>query len=662
MRGLVRGVFSVSDQLNHANFIWSIAESLRGPFKPSEYGSVILPFTVLRRLDSVLADTKQTVLAAAPGAETQPDFFREAELKKAAGLSFYNTSQWDMLKLTGDADGLRENIGAYLSGFSENVRDIFERFDFDKTLDKLAEKNKLFAVTEKFAQTDFHPNRVSNIQMGLIFEELIRWANERSNETAGDHYTPREVIQLMVDLLVEGDDDALSKAGAVRSIYDPTAGTGGMLSVAEERLRRMNKDISLSLYGQDINDGSYAICKADMVIKGQDVGNIRLGDTLTHDHFDGKTFDYALSNPPFGVDWKDQRAFVEDEHTRLGFAGRFGPGTPAVSDGAMLFLLHLAAKMRPASEGGSRIGIVLNGSPLFSGGAGGGESNIRKWLLQSDLVEAIIALPKDMFYNTGISTYVWILSNRKPEDRKGTVQLIDGRERFTKLRKGVGSKRNELSPADVTHLVKEYAAYADTATSKIFKNEDFLYRTITVERPLRLSFTNTAERVDAVFENKSVAKLPDTDQAALRSALESFDVGASWRDRAVFLTDVKAAFSRAGLKVSAPVLKAVTNALSEQDDTAELCRDAKGNVEADATLRDTENVPWNEDIHEYLKREVLPYAADAWIDESKTKEGAEIPFTRHFYQYVPPRDLADIDRDLERVMDELRVMLAEVEK
>ena len=472
--------------VNRVSFIWNIAESLRGPFKPSEYGSVVLPFTVLRRLDAVLADTKESVLATVHGSADLPETLRHAVLTKASGREFYNISRFDFAKLVADPQDLRQNLAAYIAGFSTNVRDIFERFEFDKTLDKLAEKNKLFAVAEKFAQADFHPDRVSNIQMGLVFEELIRWANERSNETAGDHYTPREVIELMVQLLFATDDDALAKPGVVRSIYDPTAGTGGMLSVADEHLRAMNPDIQLSLYGQDYNDSSYAICKADMVIKGQEVGNIRLGDTLVDDHFPDKKFDYALSNPPFGVDWKDQREEVDKEHRTLGFVGRFGPGTPAVSDGAMLFLLHLVSKMRKPADGGSRMAIVLNGSPLFSGGAGGGESNIRKWLLDNDLVEAIIGLPKDMFYNTGISTYIWLLTNRKSTERQGRVQLIDGREFFTKLRKGLGSKRNELSSDDIARIVGLYSAFEDGEHSKIFRNEDFLYRTITVERPLKL--------------------------------------------------------------------------------------------------------------------------------------------------------------------------------
>lgn len=651
--------------VNHVSFIWNIAESLRGPFKPAEYGSVVLPFTVLRRLDAVLANTKAKVLETAAGQPaTLPEKIRDVQLREASGQEFYNTSTFTMAKLTADPADLRENLTAYVAGFSSNVRDIFERFEFDKTLNKLAEKNKLFAVTEKFAQANFHPSVVSNIQMGLVFEELIRWANERSNETAGDHYTPREVIALMVQLLFALDDDALSKAGVVRSIYDPTAGTGGMLSVADEYLHSVNPGIQLSLYGQDINDASYAICKADMVIKGQDVDNIALGDTLTEDAFEDKRFDYGLSNPPFGVDWKDQRAFVDDEHEKQGFHGRFGPGTPAVSDGAMLFLLHLVSKMRKPEDGGSRMAIVLNGSPLFSGGAGGGESNIRKWLLDNDLVEAIIGLPKDMFYNTGISTYVWVLSNRKPAERKRLVQLIDGREQFVKLRKGLGSKRNELSPQNIETIVRLYSGFEDGEHSKIFRNEDFLYRTITVERPLKLSWQVTPERIDVVFETKPVQKLNEQDAAALRAALSSLVAPvetAKWTSRPAFQQALKAAAKLEGLSLPAALLKIITLALGEQDETAETCFDPKGNPEPDVSLRDTENVPWDEDIDAYVAREVLPYAPDAWVDYAKTKEGAEIPFTRHFYKYVPPRPLEEIDRDLEAVMDQLRAMLVEVE-
>lgn len=646
--------------VNHVNFIWNIAESLRGPFKPAEYGSVVLPFTVLRRLDAVLAETKSKVLNVTNATESMPDMLRHLRLTEAAGHQFYNTSPFDFAKLVADPQDLRANMSAYLAGFSENVRDIFERLEFDKTLNKLVEKNKLYSVTEKFAQADFHPKAVSNIDMGLIFEELIRWANERSNETAGDHYTPREVIALMVQLIFALDDDALAKPGVVRSIYDPTAGTGGMLSVADEHLRRMNPGIQLSLYGQDYNDASYAICKADMVIKGQDVDNIALGDTLTEDAFDDKKFDYGLSNPPFGVDWKDQRAYVDEEHARLGFNGRFGPGTPAVSDGAMLFLLHLVSKMRKREDGGSRVAIVLNGSPLFSGGAGGGESNIRKWLLDNDLVEAIIGLPKDMFYNTGISTYVWVLTNRKSDERKGRVQLIDGREMFTKLRKGVGSKRNELSAKDIETIVGLYSGFEHSEHSKIFRNEDFLYRTITVERPLKQVWQASE---DAMETARKRALQPFGGKLAELSVILDSLAG-DWVDTTekLFRERVIENAERHGIEIPKPALAAFVKAFASSDEDGEPALDSKGKPLPDPSLRDTENVPWDEGIDEHVAREVLPYAPDAWIDHAKTKEGAEIPFTRHFYQYVPPRPLEEIDRDLDAVMDQLRAMLVEVER
>ncbi|MEV4736662.1 MULTISPECIES: type I restriction-modification system subunit M [unclassified Microbacterium] len=651
------GAFAV---VNHVNFIWNIAESLRGPFKPAEYGSVVLPFTVLRRLDAVLAETKSKVLNVTNATESMPDMLRHLRLTEAAGHQFYNTSPFDFAKLVADPQDLRANMSAYLAGFSENVRDIFERLEFDKTLNKLVEKNKLYSVTEKFAQADFHPKAVSNIDMGLIFEELIRWANERSNETAGDHYTPREVIALMVQLIFALDDDALAKPGVVRSIYDPTAGTGGMLSVADEHLRRMNPGIQLSLYGQDYNDASYAICKADMVIKGQDVDNIALGDTLTEDAFDDKKFDYGLSNPPFGVDWKDQRAYVDEEHARLGFNGRFGPGTPAVSDGAMLFLLHLVSKMRKREDGGSRVAIVLNGSPLFSGGAGGGESNIRKWLLDNDLVEAIIGLPKDMFYNTGISTYVWVLTNRKSDERKGRVQLIDGREMFTKLRKGVGSKRNELSAKDIETIVGLYSGFEHSEHSKIFRNEDFLYRTITVERPLKQVWQASE---DAMETARKRALQPFGGKLAELSVILDSLAG-DWVDTTekLFRERVIENAERHGIEIPKPALAAFVKAFASSDEDGEPALDSKGKPLPDPSLRDTENVPWDEGIDEHVAREVLPYAPDAWIDHAKTKEGAEIPFTRHFYQYVPPRPLEEIDRDLDAVMDQLRAMLVEVER
>jgi type I restriction enzyme M protein len=474
---------------NLSSFIWSVADLLRGDYKQSEYGKVILPFTVLRRLDCVLEATKPAVLAELAkrtAARVNPEPF----LLRKSGTLFYNTSPLDLKKLMGDQDHIGENLRAYLQAFSPAVRDIFESFEFHIQLDRLQKASLLYLVTEKFANIDLHPEVVSNAQMGAVFEELIRKFAEISNETAGEHFTPREVIRLMVNLLFIEDDEALTKPGVVRSIYDPTAGTGGMLSVAGEHLAEINPNARLVMYGQELNPESYAICKADMLIKGQDIGNIIFGNTLSADGLHGKTFDYGLSNPPFGVEWKKIEAVIRKEFTEQGFNGRFGPGLPRVSDGSLLFLLHLVSKMRPAKDGGSRFGIVLNGSPLFTGGAGSGESEIRRYVLENDLVEAIIGLPTDMFYNTGISTYVWIVSNRKPDARKGKVQLIDASGFWQKMRKSLGSKRKELSPEHIEEITRIFGNFKKMTKdgvpiSRIFKNEDFGYRTITVERPER---------------------------------------------------------------------------------------------------------------------------------------------------------------------------------
>jgi type I restriction enzyme M protein len=478
----------MADQ-NLSAFIWSVADLLRGDYKQSEYGKVILPFTVLRRLDCVLEPTKAAVLAEKRKRE-KPGLNIEAFLLKKSGQLFFNTSPLDLKKLMGDSDNIAQNLRDYVQGFSAPVRDIFERFELATQIDRLAKAGLLYLVTEKFAKIDLHPEAVDNAQMGLVFEELIRKFAELSNETAGEHFTPREVIRLMVNLIFIEDDDALSTKGVVRSLYDPTAGTGGMLSVAGEHLAEHNPGARLVMYGQELNAESYAICKADMLIKGQEIANIIFGNTLSADGLPGQRFDYMLSNPPFGVEWKKIEKEVRKEAEQQGFAGRFGPGLPRVSDGSLLFLLHLVSKMRPAVDGGSRFGIVLNGSPLFTGGAGSGESDIRKYMLENDLVEAIIGLPTDMFYNTGISTYLWIVSNKKPPERKGKLQLIDASSFFQKMRKSLGSKRKELSPEHIDDITRIFGAFEEVTRdgvpiSRIFKNEEFGYRTITVERPER---------------------------------------------------------------------------------------------------------------------------------------------------------------------------------
>ena len=477
------------NQTNLSAFIWSVADLLRGDYKQSDYGKVILPFTVLRRLDCVLESTKDAVLAELADkckAGVNPAPF----LLRVSGQSFYNTSRLTLKKLMGDQDHLRDHLFDYIEAFSPAVRDIFEQFDAYTQIDRLAKTGLLYQVIERFVNLDLHPDRVSNSQMGIVFEELIRKFAELSNETAGEHFTPREVIRLMVNLLFIEDDDILAKPGVVRTLYDPTAGTGGMLSVAGESLEEHNPDARLTMFGQELNPESYAICKADMLIKGQDVANIVFGNTFTEDGHPHRKFDYMLSNPPFGVEWKKVEKQIRQEHETKGFNGRFGPGLPRVSDGSLLFLLHLISKMRPAADGGSRLGIVLNGSPLFTGGAGSGESEIRRYVLENDLVEAIIGLPTDLFYNTGISTYVWILSNRKPEHRRGLVQLIDASGFWQKMRKSLGSKRKELSDehiAEITRLFGECREAYDgkKPISRLFKNSDFGYCTITVERPLR---------------------------------------------------------------------------------------------------------------------------------------------------------------------------------
>jgi type I restriction enzyme M protein len=576
---------------NLSAFLWSVADLLRGDFKQSEYGKVILPFTVLRRLDCVLESTKAAVLHELK-VRTEAKVNPEPFLLKKSGVGFYNTSPLDLKKLLGDQDHIGENLRAYLQAFSPAVRDIFERFDFAAQIDRLQKAKLLYLVTEKFANIDLHPDKVSNADMGLVFEELIRKFAELSNETAGEHFTPREVIRLMVSLIFIEDDEVLSKPGVVRSIYDPTAGTGGMLSVADEYLHAHNPAARLVMHGQELNPESYAICKADMLIKGQDIANIIFGNTLSDDGLPHQRFDYMLSNPPFGVEWKKIEREVRKEAEERGFDGRFGPGLPRVSDGSLLFLLHLVSKMRPTKDGGSRFGIVLNGSPLFTGGAGSGESEIRRYMLENDLVEAIVALPTDMFYNTGIATYVWVVSNKKPAARKGKLQLIDASSFWQKMRKSLGSKRKELSAAHIDEITQIFGRFEEvtrdgTPISRIFKNEDFGYRTITVERPLK-------------------------DEHG----------------------------------------KIVVGQKGKQ----------KGQPMPDPKLRDTENVPLHEDVYEYMEREVLPHAPDAWIDDDKTKVGYEIPFNRHFYVFKPPRPLAAIDADLKVVTDKILQMLGGLSK
>lgn len=654
---------------NKGAFIWSIADLLRGTYKQSDYGKVVLPFTILRRLDAVLEPTKDAVLAE-DTKRKDGNIPVEKLLPAIAQHDFYNTSLYTVAKLSGDPANVRANLLNYIDGFSANVRDIFERYDFTAQIAKLDENDLLYLVVQKFAGADLHPDRVSNTEMGLIFEELIRRFAEASNETAGDHFTPREVVRLMVSLLFteHPDEDpgrSLTVPGAVRTVYDPTAGTGGMLSVADDYVREHFPKASLTLVGQELNAESFAIAKADMVIKGQAIENIIWGDTLTNDGHLGKTFDFGLSNPPFGVDWKKQQSFVQAEFDQRGYDGRFGPGLPRVSDGSLLFLLHLIKKMRPKAQGGGRVGIVLNGSPLFTGGAGSGESNIRKYVIENDLLDAIIAMPNDIFYNTGIATYIWILDNDKPVSRRGKIQLIDASDQWVKMRKSLGSKRRLISPEQIAHIVELYGSHGEVENaeqaeaSKIFANEDFGYTTITVERPLQLNWALTPERLEVALAAKPLAAVAEAVKTALTAAN---DTGDTTTDAAAFTKMIKKVLAEVGITLTSPQLKALIAGLSERDENASTVTDAKGNPVADSDLRDTENVPLTEDIDTYIAREIAPHVEHFWVDRTKDKIGYEIPFTRHFYKYIPPRSLDEIDADLNKLVQEITVLLAEVER
>ncbi|QBG48158.1 SAM-dependent DNA methyltransferase [Verrucomicrobia bacterium S94] len=646
-------------------FIWSVADLLRGEFKQSQYGRIILPFTLLRRLECVLEPTKAKVLEQVEKcAKMSPDAADKILLNKA-GLSFYNTSPMDLSTL-GETQVL-DNLETYVQSFSPASREIFEHFRFSEFIEKLDEANLLYVVANKFANIDLSPASVPNYEMGLIFEELIRRFAESSNETAGEHFTPRDIVRLTTSLVFAGDDDVLTKPGVVRSIYDPTAGTGGFLSAGMEYLHELNPQARLVGFGQELNPESYAICKGDMLVKEQDVKNIKLGNTLSDDKLYAETFDYMLSNPPFGVDWKKIEKVVKDEQKIKGYGGRFGPGTPRVSDGSLLFLLHLVSKMRDPKKGGSRIGIILNGSPLFTGGAGSGESEIRRYLLERDLVEAIIALPTDMFYNTGIATYIWVLSNHKPAERKGKVQLINATDMHEPMRKSLGSKRKAISEKQIEEIVRLYGSNETSKVCKIFNTTDFGYRRITVERPLQLRIEpHNADRLDALQADKAWNKWDADLQQAVLQALESLKKAYLSRD--AFAKDLKKALRPSDLKLKTSNLKLLLKHLGEHDDEAEICTDAKGNPEPNPDLRDNENVPLSEDIQTYFEREVLPHVPNAWIDESKKDEkdgrvgivGYEIPFNRHFYEYTPPRPLEEIDADLDAVTAEIMDLLREV--
>jgi type I restriction enzyme M protein len=665
-----------------ADLIWKNAELLRGAFKENEYRKVILPFTILRRLDCVLAPTRDAVLKKHEAIKDK-GYDLDKFLTPTSGYPFFNTSKFTLPGVAETPDDVRDNLEAMLNGFSQNVRDIFEKFGFIATIDKLAEKNRLFLVVQRFAETDLRAIDkhgkpvVTNHDMGQAFEELLRKFNDVS--PAGEQYTPRDVIELMVTVLFEGDDDVLSVPGVVRTMYDPTAGTGGILSVAEEHLRKFNDRATLKLFGQELEDETFAICKADMLIRGQDPANIANGDTLEKDKHPNQTFEYQAANPPYGVEWKPAEDAVRKEHAK-GAAGRFAPGLPAIRDGQMLFTLHLLSKMQPVvgGKGGGRIGVVHNGSPLFTGDAGSGESQIRRWILEHDYLDCIVALPTDMFYNTNIATYLWFMSNRKPVERKGKVLLIDASGMSYLMKKNLGKKRREFSDDCVARIAQAYAGFkavdwrdADdgrTLKAKVFDREHFFYRKVTIERPLRCRFQATSDAVAGLLDDKAYVKLPDEQSAALKTAVTTLVATAIYTDADTFRNALQAAVKQAGIKkaLGAKSLELARKYLATRDKSAEPTTNEKGEVLSDSELRDAEYVPFGQDIDSYFDREVAPHWPDAWInrDIKDAKDGlvgvvgTEINFNREFYVYTPPRSRKEIQADIEakekRFMEMLR--------
>ena len=701
--------------MNHSqivSFLWGVADLIRDTFKRSKYQDVILPLTVLRRLDTVLAPTKPKVLevqARYQGKIENPDRL----LRGASGFAFYNTSRYDFQKLLADAPHIAQNLRNYIAGFSPNMREVLEKFDFDNTISKLDESGLLFQVVQRFGdpRVDLHPDAVDNATMGTIFEELIRKFNEALNENPGEHFTPRDVVHLMVDLLLAGDEERLGAKGVVRTVCDPCCGSGGMLTIAQEHItagetrdgelcaEAVNPDADIHLFGQEVNPETFAICKSDLFMKsedGRDAENVLSGSTLSNDRHASDNFDYLIANPPYGKDWKRDQDAVRGEHDR-GAAGRFGPGLPRISDGQLLFLLHMLAHQKDPAQGGSRVAIIMNGSPLFTGDSGSGESEIRRWILENDLLEALIALPEQLFYNTGIATYVWVLTNRKRPERRGKVQLIDATSFWVLLRKSLGAKRREVPFERKQDILRLLADFEDGVTrgvgpdgeereavvSRIYPTTHFGFRKITVERPLRLDFQTSPERIARLDDERAFANLAVSrkkgegrakdeeagrrQQDAIRALLQGLS-NQPFLDRAAFEAELSRAATEADLKLAAPIRKAILSALSERNDTAEICRDKEGRPEPDPELRDTENVPLREDVETFFEREVKPHVSDAWIDTTRRDPqdgnvglvGYEINFNRYFYEYRPPRRLEEIEADIQQVEKDIVAMLQEM--
>jgi type I restriction enzyme M protein len=699
--------------VNHSeivSFLWGVADLIRDTFKRGKYQDVILPLTVLRRLDCVLAETKEKVLRKQSELRDKKLENLEPQLRKASGYAFYNTSRYDFEKLLADAPHLAANLRNYIAGFSQNMREVLEKFDFDNTISKLDEAGLLFQVLERFKKVELHPDKVDNPTMGTIFEELIRKFNEALNENPGEHFTPRDVVHLMVDLMLAGDEARIKTPGTVRTVYDPCCGSGGMLMITKEHitagLRRngavlrpaINAGAEIHLFGQEVNPETWAVSKSDLFMKdptGRDADNITFGSTLSNDRHAGKTFDYLIANPPYGKDWKRDEEKVRAEHER-GTSGRFGPGLPRISDGQLLFLLHMLAHAKDAKDGGSRIAIIMNGSPLFTGDAGSGESEIRRFILEHDLLEALIALPEQLFYNTGIATYVWVVTNRKKSARRGKVQLIDATSFWVPMRKSLGDKRREIPYDRASDILKLVSSFSDGETrttrdgktedvvvSRIFPTTHFGFRKITVERPLRLNFQASEERVARLENEKGFQSLATSkkkgaagtkeqaegraQQDAIRGVVRSLP-NKLYKNRDQFENALDTVAKKNGVKLSGPAKKAILSALSERDETADICRDRNGNPEPDPELRDTESVPLAESVEAFFDREVKPHVSDAWIDSSRRDEkdgevghvGYEINFNRYFYRYTPPRPLEEIEADIRVIEADILRMLSDV--
>src|SRR3972149_6901371 len=659
------------------NFIWSIADLLRGDYKQAEFQDVILPLTVLKRLDDVLETTKEKVLQKNIALKEKGVENKDLILTRASGYPFYNVSKFTFQNLLQDPNNIAKNLRAYIINFSENMYNILENFEFENEIKKLDEANLLYQIIQRVNEIDLHPDVVSNHEMGTIFEELIRKFSEQSNETAGEHFTPRKVIRLMVRLLIAGNG-SLKQKNIIRTIYDPAGGTGGMLTISKDEILELNPSAKVYLFGQELNPKTFAIAKSDILIKGEEADNIKKGNSFSGDQLAGRTFDLMLSNPPFGVEWKKVESYVRKEAEELGFEGRFGAGLPSIRDGTFLFIQHMISKMKPVREGGGRIAIVFNGSPLFTGDAGSGESEIRKWIIENDWLEAIVGLPDQLFYNTGIYTYIWIVTNNKSKERKVKVQLIDTREYYEDMRKSLGNKRHYITEKQIEEIIDIYKSFRESERSKIFLNEDFGYYKITVERPLQLNFQASDERIELLkeekaFQNLEVSKRKNNPltpfdkgegkekQGKIIKALKSIG-GVLYKNPDTFEAVLDSALKKHDIDVDKSLKKAILKALSEHDDTADIIRDKNGNPEPNPDLRDYENVPLNEDIYEYFVREVKPHLPDAWIDEKKTKVGYEISFTKYFYKYKPLRPLEDITGDIKILEGETRRLMEEVLK